>query len=125
MAEQVSAKLTVLSGAGIDTKGAYVEAMDPTNFKCNWMEISLTPVGTIANAKVNVDVAVGADGVEVDKIIEFPFRDNSGGQFNNQGAYHSISLPFEFASGVRLSVRCCDPNGNAISYTITIRILSY
>lgn len=125
MAEQVSAKLTVLSGAGINLKGDYVTALDPTNFKCNWLEIVLTPVGTIANTKVNIDVAIGADGVEVDKIIEFPFRDNSGQSGNNQGAYNNFSLPFEFDSGVRLAVRCCDPNGNAISYTVTIRIIAY
>lgn len=125
MAEQVSAKLTVISGAGVGTKGSYVQALDPTNFKCNWLEITLTPVGTIANGKVNVDVATGAEFSEVDKIIEFPFVDNGGGTGNNQGAYHSLSMPFEFDSGVRLAVRCCDPNGGAISYTITIRIILY
>ncbi len=124
MAEQVSAKLSVSSFAGADLKGSYVEAMDPTNFKCNWLEIVLLPDGTIST-KCNVDVAVGADMSEVDKIIEFPFVVNGGSSGDNQSGYQKISVPFEFDAGVRLSVRCCDPSGSAIGYKIQIRIISY
>ena len=124
MAEQVSAKLAVSSGAGNGTKGAYVEALATTSFKCNWLEIVLIPVGTIST-KCNVDVAVGAAASEVDKIIEFPFVVNSGSSGDNQTGYRKISVAFEFESGVRLAVRCCDTSGSAIDYLIQLRIISF
>jgi hypothetical protein len=125
MAEQVSAKLAVASASGTGNKGLYVEAMDPTNFKCNWLEIVLLPDGTIGGGKCNVDVAVGADMSEVDKIIEFPFQHSANSSGDNQSSYQKISMPFEFAAGVRLSVRCCDASGSAVGYLIQIRIISY
>lgn len=122
MAEQVSAKLSVASASGAGNKGSYVEALSSTNFVSQWLEIVLVATGEHP-AKVNIDVAIGASMSEVDKIIEFPFlaTGTSGGGV----PYSKISIPFQFATGGRLAVRVCDTDGSVISYTVTIRILTY
>lgn len=122
MAEQVSAKLTVISGSGDGTKGSYVEIFSSTNFKCNWLEIVLVPT-TALQPHMNIDVAVGAAASEVDKIVEAAWVMNQS--VDGGTAYAKMSMPLEFASGVRLAVRMCDTSGSAISYQVQVRIISY
>lgn len=117
--------VVLTSGDGVDVKGAYVQLFASTTRLSRWLGMFVVPiaVGTSGSRDL-IDIATGAAASEVDQICNMG-QGNMNFSIDNIGGYWlTYSIPWEFASGLRLSARIADdrPPLETHTYHIEVRL---
>lgn len=115
----VSGALNVFSGVGAGVEGAYVQFIASTSFAAKWIFWSINnPFDPGANIDVEIDIATGLGGSEVDDYADIYCR-NRGGATRN---IMPFNMPVNIPSGSRVSMRIKDNDTVANNYQAYITL---
>ncbi|MDA2936844.1 hypothetical protein MYX75_01090 [Acidobacteria bacterium AH-259-A15] len=113
---------TVTSSASADTDGSYVELIASTGFKATRIIISIISAGSETSLGL-FDIATGAGGSEVDKIVDMGHLRKGGAVPTPEEPNAVYAIDFDIPSGSRLAARIKDNKASAVNYDIAVTIL--
>lgn len=109
---QASPWITVVSGAGVGLKGAYIEMIEETDRAGTWVLIQIMAgAGFQQNIFIEHDFAIGLMGSEVIFVPDLAYTQTTPGVGSN--AQQDFSFPFNIPAGSRISCRSKDDKSNA------------
>jgi hypothetical protein len=113
--------ITLVSGAGVGLKGAYVELIDATEVTGTWVLVQyLEGAGIFQSVISEFDLAIGEIGSEVIIVPDMVFYQTTPGV--GIAAQQDFSFPFLIPAGSRLSARASDDKGDARNSIILVHV---
>ena len=117
--------VAMTGGVAVGTFGAFFPLILSTVRESGWLWIFYHGVGaflSLGGAQIRLNIATGPAGLEVVKMCNIG-QSSEGSVILPGGYWQGYSLPWTFASGLRLSAQVADDNTTfAAPYRIKIRL---